>query len=106
MTESTKPVRRKIRARVPHGVKPCLVVTLYPAGVLGLRELGRPANTEQKLHVGELYVAAVKESVKKDAALIAKLHRAGIPLRDARRQVRGSRAKPHCQDHGITVPRE
>jgi len=41
MTKLTKPVRRTAHLNVAHGIKPDIVVTLYPGGILGLRESGR-----------------------------------------------------------------
>ena len=42
MTDLSKPVRRVARGVVQtHGLRPDVVVTLYPGGVLGIRELKR-----------------------------------------------------------------
>ena len=58
MTDLLKPIRRVARnLRVPHGIKPDLVVTLHPGGLIGLRESGR--RKEYALDIGELYRAAV-----------------------------------------------
>lgn len=57
MTALTKRVVRKTRGRVPHGVRAEIVVTLYPGGIIGLRELGR--RKEYDFEVGALYSRAV-----------------------------------------------
>lgn len=57
MTDLRKPLRRGITSNVPHGVNPKIVVTLYPNGVIGLRESRR--RREYTLGVGTLYVQAV-----------------------------------------------
>ena len=62
MTACTKPVRRKCRAHVPHGVTDQIVVTIYPGGCIGLRELRR--RKEYVLEVGELYVQAIHAEVR------------------------------------------
>jgi hypothetical protein len=41
MTKVTKPVRRTMRLDVAHGITPDIIVSLYPSGVIGLRESGR-----------------------------------------------------------------
>lgn len=46
MTDLNKAVTRRTRANVPHGVKPEIVVTLYPGGTIGLRESGRRRTAE------------------------------------------------------------
>jgi hypothetical protein len=61
MTTCSKPVRRKLSARVPHGVRPTIVVSIYPQGLIGLRELGR--RREYLVDVGALYVREVITSV-------------------------------------------
>ncbi len=65
MTTLTKPVSRRAHVRVPHGVRPEIIVTIYPGGELGLREAGRPSRTEQRLDLGTLYVAAIKSAVRR-----------------------------------------
>lgn len=61
MTDLTKPVRRSTAARVPHGVTPRLIVTIYPGGLLGLREHRR--RKEYHLDLGTLYVQAIRQEV-------------------------------------------
>lgn len=63
MTDLNKAVTRRTRANVPHGVKPEIVVTLYPGGTIGLRESGRRRTAEYFLDLGKLYVRAVENSV-------------------------------------------
>lgn len=42
MTDLTKPVRRVARGVIrTHGLRPSVVITLYPGGVIGIREHGR-----------------------------------------------------------------
>lgn len=41
MTDLRKPVRRIGRGIASHGFSPDLAITLYPGGVLGIRELRR-----------------------------------------------------------------
>lgn len=56
MKASTKPVTRKVVPHhVPHGVKPALVVTLFPDGTISIRELGRRSGAEL-LDLVTLYV--------------------------------------------------
>lgn len=63
MTDLNKAVTRRTRANVPHGVKPEIVVTLYPGGTIGLRESGRRRSAEYCLDIGKLYVRAVESQV-------------------------------------------
>ncbi len=63
MTALNRPVSRKTPANVPHGVKPEIVVTLYPGGTIGLREAGRRRESEVCLDVGRLYVRAVQNKL-------------------------------------------
>lgn len=57
MTDLKKPLRRGITSNVPYGVNPKIIVTLYPNGIIGLREARR--RKEYALSVGTLYVQAV-----------------------------------------------
>ena len=88
MTKSTRPLRRAVRAKVPHGVRSEIVVSIYPDGTIGLRELRRPGRTEQRLDVGQLYVGAVSAAVARMTRRVVALRRAGFSLADARRQAR------------------
>jgi len=58
MTRLKKPVRRIIEERRSHTIGQ-LVLTLYPGGDLGIRELGR--RKEIRLDTGKLYVAAIMQ---------------------------------------------
>jgi hypothetical protein len=64
MTNLYKPLRRGIVSNVPHGVNPKIIVTLYPNGVIGLREARR--RREYTLGVGALYVSAVAAQARLD----------------------------------------
>lgn len=66
LTFSDKPTRRVVNARTPHGVRPQIVVTVYPNATIGLRELGR--RKEYCLDAGALYVSAVIREVSKAKA--------------------------------------
>ena len=57
LTFEDKPTKRVVRANTPHGVKNEIVVTVYPGGGIGLRELGR--RKEYHLDAGALYVRAI-----------------------------------------------
>lgn len=56
-TDLKKVLRRGVVSNVPHGVNPKIIVTLYPHGVIGLREYRR--RHEYVLGIGALYVQAV-----------------------------------------------
>lgn len=64
MTACNKPVKRSVRARVPHGVVPQIVVTIYPSGMIGLRELRR--RREYDVDVGQLYVDCVRREAMRE----------------------------------------
>lgn len=57
MTDLHKPIKRVARGIMPHGFASDLVVTLYPNGVLGLRE--RKRRKEYELSLPVLYRQAV-----------------------------------------------
>lgn len=57
-TSIKKPVRRSTTCSVPYGVNPNLVITLYPGGVLGIREFRR--RKEYTMHLGQLYSQLVQ----------------------------------------------
>ena len=81
MTDLHKPVRRVAAAHVPHGVNPRIVVTLYPNGVIGLREARR--RREYQLGIGALYVQAVAAQARIDRIERKKrrrARRAGVEL--------------------------
>lgn len=63
-TLASKPVRRKVRvAGMPHGIKPDLVIVLYPNGIIGLREARR--RREYQVTVGSLYARLVAQEAKR-----------------------------------------
>lgn len=55
MPATARPVRRTVRIRHRHGVSDRLVVTLFPDGILSLREYRRPQDTEVLVDVGLIY---------------------------------------------------
>ena len=63
-TELKKPLRRGITSNVPHGVNPKIIVTLYPHGVIGLRESRR--RREYMLGLGTIYVQAVAAAAREE----------------------------------------
>lgn len=88
-TRSTKPLCRLVYSRsVPHGVKPEIVVTIYPNGTIGLRETRRPARTEQVVEVGWLYAKLVQGAVARADARRRELIQQGYTRKEARRKAR------------------
>lgn len=81
MTQLDKPVQRRTRASVPHGVKPEIVITLYPGGTIGLRESGRRKSAEVCVDVGTLYVQAVQNKVWRERMVKSKAKAAERRLR-------------------------
>lgn len=77
-TRLTKPVRRAATVPYTHGIKPELVVTLYPGGVLGIREQRRPARTEVKVAIATIYQRALwaRTPVRRSRRRAAHLRRA------------------------------
>jgi hypothetical protein len=63
MTQLQKPVTRRTAVQVPHGIRPVLAVTLYPGGILSLREHGR--RREYQVNLGTLYARLVREGTGK-----------------------------------------
>lgn len=64
MTKLNRAVRRTTRVGdVPHGVRNDLVITLYPGGVIGLREHRR--RREFQVSAGTLYTRLVNAEVLK-----------------------------------------
>lgn len=57
MTSLSKPVRRSTPWRAPHGVAPVVVITLYPGGIIGLREQRR--RKEVKVEAATIYTRAL-----------------------------------------------
>lgn len=65
-TRLTKPLRRQVAWRpTMHGLKPLLVVTLYPGGIVSLREPRCRRTVE--LDLGKLYVQQLLELVRPPA---------------------------------------
>ncbi len=61
MTILKKPRSYSIGKRVSHAIKP-IVVTLYPNGVIGLREKGR--RKEVTVEAGRLYVNLIAGDIR------------------------------------------
>ena len=60
----SKPVRRKVRiAGMPHGIRPDLVIALYPGGIIGLREVGR--RREYQVAAGVRYARLVGQEARR-----------------------------------------
>jgi hypothetical protein len=58
----SKPVRRQTPWPAPHGVAPQVVITLYPGGVIGLREIRR--RREVQLSASMLYTQALLKEAR------------------------------------------
>lgn len=71
MTHLGKPLRRTCSWAAPHGVAPAVVITLYPGGTIGLRELRR--RKEVLLSAATLYTHALLA----ERRLVKKARRAG-----------------------------
>lgn len=85
MTDATKPVRRKVRV-VSNWIKTDkVVVTIYPHGELGLRELGR--RTEYKVGLSTVWHQAVCLTMNRITARVKELKKV-MPLAQARKQAR------------------
>ena len=66
MTKLNAPVRRQADTMpAAHGVKSQLVLTLYPRGIIGIREAGRHISSEITLDASSLYVEGVKRQLAK-----------------------------------------
>lgn len=65
MTTLKRPLKRSVECAVPHGVNRELVITLYPGGILGLREAGRRQASEVQVQVGVIYARALAERVRR-----------------------------------------
>ena len=66
LTHEDKPTKRVVTTHAPHGVRPNIVVSVHPNGILGLRELGRRKGYE--LDIAALYVSAVRAEVREKQA--------------------------------------
>ena len=56
-------VRRRVPCTVPHGIRPELILTIYPNGILGLREKGRRLELVQD--AGALYAKLLAAHVRR-----------------------------------------
>lgn len=56
MTTMTKPVTRRVASRLPHGFRDSLIITLYPGGIVEVRE---PWGKAYSFDLGLLYAKAV-----------------------------------------------
>ena len=81
-------VTRMVRARMSHGCKPDVAVTIYSNGEIGLRERGRPAWTKQKMDIGQLYTNALLASARRADGRMRQLVKDGKTRKQARRQAR------------------
>jgi hypothetical protein len=76
MTDLTKPVRRVARNVIhTHGIRPDVVVTLYPGGVLGLREHGR--RKEYSIPLDAVLTLAIRREVEETRRLKGTTRRRG-----------------------------
>jgi hypothetical protein len=83
MTDCTKPVRRKVRV-VSNWVRTGqIVVSLYPHGELGVRELR--TRCEYRLTVAELFRHAATLAILKKGRRVKELRGEGHTLAEARR---------------------
>jgi len=61
MTTLTKPVTRKAcTTPAAHGVRPELVISLHPGGIIGIREAGRRDASGIMFEAARLYVDGVR----------------------------------------------
>ena len=61
MTTLSKPVTRKAHTTpAAYGVRPELVISLHPGGIIGIREAGRRALSEIMFEAARLYVDGVR----------------------------------------------
>ena len=71
-TPLKKLLRRQVTASVPYGVNPQIIITLYPNGILGMRESRR--RREYCAAIGTVYQQAVFAAARADRKA-AKLER-------------------------------
>jgi hypothetical protein len=62
LTYEDKPTKRVVTTHAPFGIRPNIVVSVHPNGMIGLRELGR--RKEYELDIAALYVSAVRAEVR------------------------------------------
>jgi hypothetical protein len=77
MTPLSKPISRKAHT-IPaaYGIRPELVITLYPRGIIGIREAGRRTPSEVTFDASELYVSGVRNRVAREKAAKRKARKA------------------------------
>lgn len=69
MTRITKELRRLVRlAEYQHGTSPEMVITIYPGGIIGLRERGRRQKSELTVKAAGLYVQLLRNKVANEKA--------------------------------------
>ena len=62
LTCEDRATKRVVTTHAPHGVRPNIVVSIHPNGMIGLRELGR--RKEYELDIAALYVAALRAEIR------------------------------------------
>lgn len=69
MTTLNKPISRKAET-IPaaYGIRSELIITLYPRGIIGLRESGRRATSEITFDGSELYLEGIRRKLAKAKA--------------------------------------
>lgn len=61
MTTLTKPITRKAHTQpAAYGVRPELVISLHPGGIIAIREAGRRAASEICVYAASIYVDAIR----------------------------------------------
>jgi hypothetical protein len=66
MTDLVKPIKRIARGlSVPHGIKPDLVITIYPGGIVGIKEHSRSMRSEIQYSASALYEQGVISQQRK-----------------------------------------
>ncbi len=61
MNTLTKPITRKAHTQTAaHGVRPELVISLHPGGIIAIREAGRRATSEVCVFAASIYVDALR----------------------------------------------
>ena len=98
MTTLNRPVKREVGGQVPHGIRPRLVVTLYPdrrGDLIGLREAGRRQASEVTVEVGALYTRLV-------VARAGQMKRLRVEHRRGHHETTPRAGCPRCQQRGGT----
>lgn len=84
----SKPVRRVVHARAPHGVNPKIVVSIHSDGTIGLREAGRALRTEQRVEVAFLYLQLIRRAIINCERKRVQFIKSGLSRAEARRKAR------------------